>query len=91
MEALQEREMLQAHQAAQPIALLGQALCQIQGVKEISTAHFNPWELVLQTRDAKRQISPKVARSFLALSGEGLVPSWVFSIVDIPLIKAAAS
>lgn len=90
LEQLQERELQAASTAATPIALLGVYLLSAQGVKRPKPEWINPFQRLLDKRQAKQVIPPEAAQTFLALTAENKVPGWVLSFVDIDAIRLTA-
>jgi hypothetical protein len=62
----------------------------MKGVKEVESEWFNPYETILFNQAAKDTIDAIAAQIFLDLSEEKKIPSWVPSVIDIKMIRAAA-
>lgn len=62
----------------------------VNGNKNSQPRDFNPAGLALYRLEARELINPQAARLFLDLLEAGQLASWVPSVVDMDLIKAAA-
>lgn len=83
--------MAVADYQALPVALVGQIFAASKGMKDASVEYFNPYQALLYKQNAKETIGVEVARTFLQLTSQKRVPSWVVEIVDLKLIRSAAS
>jgi hypothetical protein len=87
---MRQRELVEAYQAAAPIASVGLAMCFLKGVKKPDSHWFNPYQKILFQQNARLTISQTCAQVFLDLAESALLPTWVAPLVDLELIKAAA-
>lgn len=91
LKAIEDRDLAVADYQALPVALLGELFARSKGVEGANTEYFNPYQALLYKRNAKEAIGTEIARTFLQLTNQKRVPSWVVEIVDLKLIRAAAS
>lgn len=89
--AIRDRDDDLANLIATPIALLGQTLSTLEGVKGSKTEHFNPVEFRRRIKRAAEIIDPSTAQMFLDLNKNKKVPSWVLEFTDVELIRDAAA
>lgn len=76
---------------ALPIALVGQLFAASKGVKHPQIEDFNPFQALLYQKEAKATLSPAIAKTFLHLSSQNQIPAWVLDVINIKLIRSAAS
>jgi hypothetical protein len=91
LEAYQQVELERNYRDSRAIALVGAYLLSAQGMKDPTTEMFNPFERILMGREAKRAINRTAAKLFLELVTESKVPGWVVAIVDVAVVRLAAS
>lgn len=90
LEALSQQELNRANLHALPIAIVGQYFAASKGVKDVEPEAFNPVGAHLYKQEAKEQIDPAAAATFLELSAAQLIPAWVINQIDVKLMRAAA-
>lgn len=88
--AIEQRQLEQANLAAIPIGLLGCYLLSAQGAKDMLPEHFNPYARLLNQQQAKDEVDPEVAKTFLELLAAGQVPGWVTPIANLGKLRLAA-
>ena len=66
------------------------ALYRVHGSKTATPRMFNAAATALYTMEAREQIPPRAAATFLKLMDSGMLPSWVPQAIDIDFIRAAA-
>lgn len=44
----------------------------------------------MQKKRSRKEVPLRAARTFLELTGQGKIPGWVFSVVDIDAIELAS-
>ncbi|WP_143861608.1 hypothetical protein [Nostoc linckia] len=91
MAQMRQRELVEAYHAAAPVASVGMAICFLKGVKDPDPNWFNPYQQKLLSQNATQTIPQPAAQTFLDLARDRLLPTWVAPLVDLDLIKAAAS
>ncbi len=83
-------EIERAHRAATPISLLGYYALSGQGV-EAQTSQFNPYEKMLNQRQALQSIDRAIAATVINLLDKGQLPSWVIPLIPIDKMRLAAN
>ena len=87
----QQMDLRLRAEATEGVAEVACAIYRAHGVKAAQPEMFNPAAATLYRIEAKETVPPKSAYIFLALAEAGKLPSWVASVVDMKLIKAASS
>lgn len=88
--SLEEEQLQRLSAEAVAISRHGYYLSGLQAKKPIEPEHFNPWQQILDKRQAKAEIPEQAAKLFLDLCAEKKVPAWVVATVDIEKLRRAA-
>ena len=75
---------------AKALSLFGADYFRSHGEKKIDIDRYNPYGRVLKIQQAKEQVNPKVAKTFVKLIQAGKVPDWVVKLIDLELLQDAA-
>lgn len=88
--SLEEEQLQRLSAEAEAISRHGYYTTGLQAKKPIELEHFNPWQQILDKRQAKAEIPEQSAKLFLDLCAEQKVPAWVVATVDVEKIRRAA-
>ncbi len=90
---MDRQELERIAKAEAGIACVGEALLIAQGVEpgKVDRTWFQPHADLLFRLEAKEQVDPAVAKSYVRLLSSGKLPQWVECCYDSRLMRAAAS
>lgn len=84
-----EIERLSAESRA--VANLATLFAAAHGAKNPQPRHYNDFEMLQFTEEARREIPPQAAEAFMTLHHKGRIPEWLYDFVDVEKMKASAS
>lgn len=89
--AIYEEERLKnLEYQSRPLANLGVVTARLHGVKQPDTTWFNEYELIQRKREANKYFSPKLAKKYVELHNDCIIPAWVDEMTDLDKMKLAA-
>lgn len=90
LKAIEERDEEVAYQHTLPVALAGQAMCNLQGVNEVTLGRFSPIEQRRERERIQRVLPKPVAETLIELAKESRLPGWITEAIDFELVQKAA-
>lgn len=69
---------------------MGAITARLHGVKQPDTAWFNEFELIERKRKLNELFSPDLAKKYLELREQRIIPAWVDDMTDLDKMKLAA-
>jgi len=58
--------------------------------QELEPGHFNPFQRLLNQREALEEINPAIARVLIGLIDAGQGPSWAIPLIPLDKMRLAA-
>jgi len=89
LEAIEQIEFGRQGWITASLGDLGVGVCQMMGVKRPESDWFDPIARVRKVVEARAEIKPQTARTFLDLLKDGKVPTWALRCFDVEKIRRA--
>lgn len=90
LEAIQRLQIEEGDRHSKALSMFGADYFRSHGEKKIDSDRYNPFGRVMKIQQAKEQVDPDTAKTFVKLIQSGKVPDWVVKLIDFELIQDAA-